>query len=84
VCTAICITAEFIRNLVFEGFGKLLVQFNFGVYRSVKKPTLKMSEFNLRLFLKRRLITRAVKSVHKSSDSDSFIKAQYVLITVNL
>jgi hypothetical protein len=27
---------------------------------------------------------RAVRSVHKTSDSDSFIKAQYVLITVNL
>jgi hypothetical protein len=28
--------------------------------------------------------TRAVQSIHKSFDSDSFIKAQYVLITVNL
>jgi hypothetical protein len=28
--------------------------------------------------------TRAVESVRKTSDSDSFIKAQYVLITVNL
>jgi hypothetical protein len=30
------------------------------------------------------IICRAVQSVHKSSDSDSFIKAQYALITVNL
>jgi hypothetical protein len=27
---------------------------------------------------------RAVESVHKTSDFDSFIKAQYVLIMVNL
>jgi hypothetical protein len=27
---------------------------------------------------------RAMESVHKTFDSDSFIKAQYVLITVNL
>jgi hypothetical protein len=32
----------------------------------------------------RRLTARAVQSVHKNSDSDSFVKAQYVLITVNL
>jgi hypothetical protein len=30
------------------------------------------------------ILGRAVESVHKSSDSDSFIKAQYILITVNL
>jgi hypothetical protein len=28
--------------------------------------------------------TRAVESLHKTSDSDSFIKAQYALIMVNL
>jgi hypothetical protein len=28
--------------------------------------------------------SRAVESVHKCSDSDSFIKAQYALIMVNL